>query len=1244
MRARGVVVVLFTAALTVGAALALRPGARLTAVAAPAAPPICTDATAYLTADYAYAVGGAGFSDADGDAEAGSTFRWLADGVPAASGPVTEGLLLHFDVAATGVNGEAPVSSQGVAYAAGRFGSALQLAADGRLRYPTANNLSLTEGTWELWIAPRADGSDPIYSSTWHVLIHYEAPNGDSLFIAQSGDTGVIYAGGDVGGQWQSAYNGNYTTRSWRASEWHHVAFTFSQAGNFMRFYLDGRLIADTNEDHYWPPSVAGTTFTVGGTPWNTAAAYWLDEVRVSGRVADAAEIAARASRSTAARPNEIWLPTAGLAPGSSLVFEFTPAAGGQTGSPCASAPLIYTGIPITDPQPPNTLLPAGATSFDLSVETPTATTCAWAVGPALPFEQMMVFDSDSGQIANGKTQYAPRTTQHATRITGLTPDPNTLNAVTIRCAAQPDYLLRLQYRSLSVANPPFPRTGNLWGWWNFVDQGLPYLARIDLWLGADGLSGEQIRQLRLLNPHIRVLTSINAVENAGLPDDYYLKDVNGAKIEVWPGSYRLNLTKLTVAEYQARFAYESWLASGLQADGVFFDNVMTTQSWLTHDIYGDPVQIDADGDGVEDDPAVLDAAWRAGVFHEIATFRQLMPGAIVNGHSLNVYEPGIAALFNGVSIGFGTANVLEGEETFTDLWSRYHAWLDQALRPPVTMIESSPVDQIAYGYDYEPLTKIPPATLDFGRTYYPWMRFGLALTLMDDGYFAHEFGDTWHGNDWWYDELDADLGYPLGPAQRAEIGFDPGPNLVENGGFETPITSPWSFWASSGDGCIASVTRDATTAAEGNASARVTITATSGTDWHVEFSQRNRSLTAGISYDLAFWAKADITRTITLSSQRGSPPWTNYGLWGEVTAGPAWQPITVTFEANATVSDARIQFLAGALTGTVWLDDVRLTRHPPDVFRREFDNGLVLLNGTRAWQRIAAGAGFARLIGTQAPKYETILDDAGPGFSVISGSWAAATYDSGEWQAAGPFYHDWSDGVHQASAAGQVYWSLPISATDVYTVTAWWPAAPAAAGWNAVARFEIVAGGQVVAAATLDQRTGGDEWHTIGAATLAPGDGAYVRLVCDAAAPCVADALHLRSWARYNDGSPAGDVALAPLDGIVLRRVPAVAPAIYLPLILGGALQLNWMPDSANCRYDVYRASAPYFTPDAATLLAVNLPAGTGVYTDTTAHLNDPAEDDFYLVRAFGCDGLSQADSARVGCVEFGLAAGTSP
>ena len=98
-----------------------------------------------------------------------------------------------------------------------------------------------------------------------------------------------------------------------------------------------------------------------------------------------------------------------------------------------------------------------------------------------------------------------------------------------------------------------------------------------------------------------------------------------------------------------------------------------------------------------------------------------------------------------------------------------------------------------------------------------------------------------------------------------------------------------------------------------------------------------------------------------------------------------------------------------------------------------------------------------------------------------------------------------------------------------------------------------------------------------------------------------------------------------------------AVAPDIYLPLIKAGA-ELNWTAAASNCSYDVYRSQAPYFTPGAASLLAPALPAGTATYTDLAAHIGNPAIEDYYLVRGHGCDGLTTADSERVGYLDFAL------
>ncbi len=96
---------------------------------------------------------------------------------------------------------------------------------------------------------------------------------------------------------------------------------------------------------------------------------------------------------------------------------------------------------------------------------------------------------------------------------------------------------------------------------------------------------------------------------------------------------------------------------------------------------------------------------------------------------------------------------------------------------------------------------------------------------------------------------------------------------------------------------------------------------------------------------------------------------------------------------------------------------------------------------------------------------------------------------------------------------------------------------------------YEVVVGEQVVASQTFDQRSGGDEWHFVAEVPLSPNNINYVRMHCQSEAPCIADALHLRSRARYNDGSSAKNVTLQPLDGIVLAR--SKGSDVYLPLVL---------------------------------------------------------------------------------------------
>lgn len=788
----------------------------------------------------------------------------------------------------------------------------------------------------------------------------------------------------------------------------------------------------------------------------------------------------------------------------------------------------MFTAGPLSDPQPPSTLLPAGATSVTLKLHAAAPTVCRYAVNQDAPFDKMTEFDERGPSVS-------PQTV-----IRGLDPNPGRVNDVYIRSAAAPEVALHLQYRALPPANHGFPRTANLWGSWNFLGRNAEHARRIDLWLGVHFDAG-QVRRLRELNPRCLVLTDINTVENNDVPDEYFLRDTTGRKIEVWPGAYRLNLTRPEVAEYQAHFAYQRMLESHLMYDGCFFDNFMMSQRWLTHDIYDRPVQLDGDGDGKPDPKDDFDKAWRAGVFHELRTWRKLMPWALTTGHSQGYPYPEIAAIFNGQGIGFETTDVIEGKKPFHQLWDYYNAWCTVTLKPAITSVESAVPDQIAYGYDYSPQRKMPASTWNFARDYYPYMRFGLAFTLMNDGYFSHELGDTDHGQDWWYDELDFKLGESLGPARAVVLREGPRRELMSDGGFENEFKDSWRLWFDQAAGCRATATRDAGTKHAGAAAARINVEA-AGRQGGVEFTQPARAIERGKTYDLKFWARADRPTRIVCISSKSSPNWDNYGLNRDLSLTEEWRPFTATFEATRTADDARIQFLCGGETCTFWIDDVSLTERGDEVYRRDFKNGVVLLNGTRKRQTIHVGDGFARLVGKQAPRHQYILDDGrNPGFEA-TGSVNEVALGTKEWHAIPPYYHAWNNRCHLLRGVdGRARWDLDLRGPGTYTIQAWWAAAPDAKDWTHQAVYEVVADGKVVASKTLDQTRSGDEWHTIAEGLrLTPERHPAVRIRNGGGGTLVADALHVFSAERYNDGAATKEVTLEPMDGIILRRTSA--------------------------------------------------------------------------------------------------------
>jgi uncharacterized protein (TIGR03437 family) len=764
-------------------------------------------------------------------------------------------------------------------------------------------------------------------------------------------------------------------------------------------------------------------------------------------------------------------------------------------------------------------------------------------VGALLDFSQMQPVDTGTPIVA------------HQVTVTGLNPNPQIVNPVYIRCASASGNWA-LQYRAVAPLSGNFPRIGSIWG--DVYANQPSQAAKIQLY-NSLGMSFDRISALRAANPGVLILASDDATYSgpwAVFPDDYYLKDTQGNNIQVGPdGASMLNMTRPDVAEGVANYFYQQLVGGNLAWDGFFLDDVFTTISWLNSDFYGNPVQISSANNGIADNPATLDAAWRAGLFLELNTLRNLVPSGYFTGHLTEPADPQLMSLFNGNSLVFDAVDVREGNLSFGDFRRYDQSWFLQGVSPGIAAVQSAPPSILSYGYGPQPAQTLPASTLAFAESFYPNMRFGLASALMNDGFSTYDLGDEGCCAAWWYDEYDFNLGQPLGPAVR--IGSGTGPNLLANAGFENGL-SGWSFFVDDDGQASAAAASDSSVAAEGNASAHIDVTSADSSPWQVNLFQTSLPVTAGANYQVQFWARSDAPRMITVDCVSGNSPYPNYGLDSQVSLDTTWRLNTLTFVSGATAGDGVLRFDVGDVAGNVWIDGVQLMQQAPDIFQRDFSNGVVVLNGTTGWQTVALEPGLQRFTGAQAPLYQYIVDDSSVGFSG-SGAWNVVNISTGDFIAVGPWYNAWGDSLHELDVPqGTAQWDLSIPADGQYTIQVWLPDAPGAAGWTKSASYQIVSGGNVVASANLDQTsaTGGDQWHTIFSGVALTAAGSPVLTISNAGSgPLIADAVYISSTARYNDGSAAPQVTLAATDGILLqRRQPVAAPASTVQTVVDAA------------------------------------------------------------------------------------------
>jgi hypothetical protein len=260
-------------------------------------------------------------------------------------------------------------------------------------------------------------------------------------------------------------------------------------------------------------------------------------------------------------------------------------------------------------------------------------------------------------------------------------------------------------------------------------------------------------------------------------------------------------------------------------------------------------------------------------------------------------------------------------------------------------------------------------------------VRFGLGSAALGTGYGvfgpSSRVATTAPYHTWWYDEYAVNrttgiaspligntgwLGQPLGPAYQM-IWAGSGADAVSNPDFETSVTTGWVL--SYGNGAVGSVVRDPATAATGTSSAKVNISTSATTDWFVTYSTTSTiSVVQGQTYAATFWAKASTPRTITVVAS--TPSGGSYA-YRYINLTTTWQHYQAILVPNGS-GLSKLQFYLGLNTGDVWIDDAHLQYGATNLYRRDFQYGIVLVNPASLSLTVPLSATYQKILGTVDP------------------------------------------------------------------------------------------------------------------------------------------------------------------------------------------------------------------------------------------------------------------------------------
>jgi len=302
------------------------------------------------------------------------------------------------------------------------------------------------------------------------------------------------------------------------------------------------------------------------------------------------------------------------------------------------------------------------------------------------------------------------------------------------------------------------------------------------------------MQQIRTLNPQIKIL----AWFEFGLADlwelqstissneSWYLHFGNTSGSDKPPEQRRVEMNESSPkgepwlgmnpasdwSTYVPNYIHDKIMSTGF-FNGVYYDWILESTSWRGN--------IDINNDGVADSPDIVDSEYINGMTKVLKLTRELLgPDAIIIGNPGAEWSESSPfwAYANGLYQENALGNESWSSHDFSKVWGIYQRNM-QKLAPP------SRISWIGADVNNKEYDEIDPV---FSASELQKARYGLAITLLDDGYFGFDRGDESHKELWWLPEYDANLGLAQGKAQQRSDGtwvreFDNGTVIVNTTG-----------------------------------------------------------------------------------------------------------------------------------------------------------------------------------------------------------------------------------------------------------------------------------------------------------------------------------------------------------------------------------------------------------------------------------------------------------------------------